>query len=101
MTTNDLRLYDVRVGGHATLMRLNDTDAQAYGTDAVLAPEQVANGPVLRPTLAEPDADEPDPANLPAADSKARSAIHNKMRGTAPLTSPTPAGRPHHNTETE
>jgi hypothetical protein len=58
---------------------------------------------VLVPTLAEPDADEPDPANLPAADSKARSAVPNKMRGTSAETAatPMPAGRTHHNTETE
>jgi hypothetical protein len=92
--SNDLRLYDVFVGGHHTHMRLNDRDAAAYGTAAVLAIEQVLAGPVLKPTLADPLPDNP-----PAADSKARSAIPNKMRPAN--TAPTPVGRPHHNTETE
>lgn len=107
--SNDLRLYDVTVGGHTTLMRLNDRDAKAYGINAVLAVEQILAGPVLKPTLAEPlpdnpPADESDPANVPAADSKARSAIPNKMRGTDVRTrpgSPMNVGRSTIITETE
>lgn len=98
--SNELRLYDVTVGGHQTLMRLNDRDAEAYGADAVLAIEQILAGPVLTPSLAEPDPVTP-PAEV-VTEPKARASTHNKMRGNSDeIRSPMTVGRSHIITETE
>jgi hypothetical protein len=63
-----LRLYQVTVGPHTTLMRLNDRDASSYGTNAVpVAPAAAATS--------EPRPRQVDPSG------KSRLVTSNKMRG--------------------
>lgn len=65
---SELRLYDVTVGSHQTRMRLDQADAEKYGTDAI---------PV---TTTAPES--PRMAAAPAPDTKSRLVTSNKIRGT-------------------
>lgn len=66
MDSSPLRTYDVRVGEHTTLMKLNDADAAGYGDAATLAANQPASRPLIEPK----------------EDAKSRLVTSNKMRGT-------------------